>query len=306
MPRLGTDTGKAAPFVLAPLSEQTRIADKLDALLAHVDAARGRLDCVPVLLKRFRQSVLTAATSGELTKEWRDGKKAEWRETDLQFVAQVGTGSTPLRANKSFYAEQGTPWITSAATSERFVISAEEFVTADAIKAHRLKVYPAGTLLVAMYGEGKTRGQVTELAIPATINQACAAVQVDEGRADRRYVRFVLEANYYAMRELAEGGNQPNLNLTKVKEFPILIPPLDEQAEIIRRAEALLAQADKVHVQYEAARSRVSKLTSALLTKAFRGELVPQDPQDEPASALLERLQAAKASAQKAMKQRRK
>ncbi|MGE8280046.1 MAG: restriction endonuclease subunit S [Stenotrophomonas sp.] len=295
-----------ADLPIPPLSEQTRIADKLDTLLARVDAARERLDHVPTLLKRFRQSVLAAATSGELTEEWRGGKNADWREADVQFVAQVGTGSTPLRANKTFYAEQGTPWITSAATSERFVVGAEEFVTSDAIKAHRLKVYPAGTLLVAMYGEGKTRGQVTELAIPATINQACAAIQVDEGKADRRYVRFVLEANYYAMRELAEGGNQPNLNLTKVKEFPILIPSLDEQGEIIRRAEALFALADRVQAQYERARTRVDKFTPSLLAKAFRGELVPQNPNDEPASVLLERLRASKGSGPKPVKQDRK
>lgn len=306
MPRLGTAAGKAAPFVLAPLPEQTRIADKLDTLLTRVESTRARLDKVPVLLKRFRQSVLAAATSGELTEDWRGGKESEWREVDVQFVAQVGTGSTPLRANKAFYAKQGTPWVTSAATSERFVASAEEFVTADAIKAHRLKVYPVGTLLVAMYGEGKTRGQVTELAIPATINQACAAIQVDERKADRRYVRFVLEANYYAMRDLAEGGNQPNLNLSKVKEFPIPLPSLDEQAEIVRRVEALFALADKVQAQYEAARARVDKLTSTLLAKAFRGELVPQDPSDEPAEKLLERLRAGKAGDTKPMKNERK
>jgi type I restriction enzyme S subunit len=71
MPRLGTEAGKAAPFILAPLAEQKRIADKLEAVLGRVDACRARLDCVPALLKRFRQSVLAAATTGKLTEEWR-------------------------------------------------------------------------------------------------------------------------------------------------------------------------------------------------------------------------------------------
>lgn len=298
MPRLGTDAGKKAPFVLAPLHEQKRIADKLDAVLARVDAARARLERVPALLKRFRHSVLAAAISGELTEEWRleCGLLKEWSSVDVQAVAQVGTGSTPLRSNPAFYAPQGTPWITSAATSKRFVTAADEFVTDEAIRAHRLKIYPAGTLLIALYGEGKTRGQVTELAIPATINQACAAVQVDQAKADRRYVRLTLEANYYEMRDLAEGGNQPNLNLSKVKEFPMSLPSLQEQREIIRRVESLFGLADKVQVQYERARERLDKLIPALLTKAFRGELVPQDPSDESAEKLLERVRAESAA----------
>lgn len=104
----------------------------------------------------------------------------------------------------------GPPWITSAATSHEMVNVAAEYVTQAAITAHRLKVYPVGTLLVAMYGEGKTRGQVTELGIPATINQACAAVVVDESKMLKAFVKLALQANYMEMCVLDEGGNQPN------------------------------------------------------------------------------------------------
>ncbi|TDY23574.1 type I restriction enzyme S subunit [Paraburkholderia sp. BL6665CI2N2] len=279
---------------LAPLPEQKRIADKLDAVLARVDAARVRLDRVPAVLKHFRRVILSAATSGNLQGELQtaDARRNGWIACSLGTVAEVGTGSTPLRSNESFYAVTGTPWITSSATSQRAVTQAEEFVTGEAIKAHRLKIYPVGTLLVAMYGEGKTRGQVTELAIPAAINQACAAVRVDEKRADRRFVRLILEANYFEMRELAEGGNQPNLNLSKIKNFPLTLPSLEAQRKIIQRVESLFAVADRIQAQYERAVERLEKLTPALLAKAFRGELVPQDPNDEPAEKLLQRLKA--------------
>jgi type I restriction enzyme S subunit len=276
---------------LAPINEQKRIADKLDAVLERVDACRDRLDRIPVILKRFRQSVLAAATSGKLTEEWREeSNAADWKQTDVQTVAHVGTGSTPLRSNSSFFASTGTPWITSAATSQALVTDAGEFVTQAAITAHRLKTYPIGTLLVAMYGEGKTRGQVTELGIPATINQACAAIVVNEEMVIKNYLKLALQANYFEMRELAEGGNQPNLNLSKIKEFPLPLPSMEEQTEIVRRVESLLAYADRLEARYAAARAQVEKLTPATLAKAFRGELVPQDPNDEPASVLLERI----------------
>ena len=281
------------PVPVAPRNEQKRIADKLDAVLARVDACHDRLDRVPSILKCFRQSVLAAATSGKLTEEWREEANAvSWQQTDVQSVAHVGTGSTPLRSNSTFFAPTGTPWVTSAATSQTLVTDAGEFVTQAAITAHRLKTYPIGTLLVAMYGEGKTRGQVTELCIPATINQACAAIVVNEEKVLKSYVKLALQANYFEMRELAKGGNQPNLNLSKIKEFPLSLPGITEQAEIVRRVEALFAYADRLEARYAAARAQVEKLTPATLAKAFRGELVPQDPDDEPASVLLERIKA--------------
>lgn len=293
---------------LAPLNEQKRIADKLDTVLARVDACRERLDRIPTILKRFRQSVLAAATSGELTEEWRteNSMDQDWHLSQVKDIAQVGTGSTPLRSNKAFYSESGTPWITSAATNQSVILSAQEFVTDLAIKECRLKKYPVGTLLVAMYGEGKTRGQVSELGIEATINQACAAVVVDESKATKAFVKIVFQANYLDMRILAEGGNQPNLNLTKIKNFPLLLPSHEEQQEIVRRVESLFAWADRLEARYNAARNKVERLTPALLAKAFRGELVPQDPNDEPVSVLLERIRVTCAAELDRPKRRRR
>lgn len=283
---------RSIPVSVAPLLEQKRIADKLDALLARVHACQGHLDRVPGILKRFRQSVLAAATSGKLTREWREarGLGMEWLASRIEDIAAVGTGSTPARSSSAFYSTSGTPWITSAATGLPFVTQSEEFVTDAAIAAHRLKRYPVGTLLVAMYGEGKTRGQVTELRIEATINQACAAISVDERKATRSFVRLALESNYLEMRELAEGGNQPNLNLSKIKDFPLLLPSLEEQRAVAERVDAILAWVAAVHMRVEAASELVQRLTPSGLAKAFRGELVPQDPDDESAADLLARI----------------
>ena len=276
-------------LALPPMKEQQRIANQLDTLLTRVQACNDRFDAIPALLKRFRQTVLDAALNGAFL----DGAavaEPELPKVSISTIASVGTGSTPLRSNSQFFANSGTPWITSSATSAAVVTSANEFVTPAAISAHRLKLFPKGTLLVAMYGEGKTRGQVAELGIEATINQACAAVVVNESKAARAYVKLALQANYLNMRELAEGGNQPNLNLSKVKEFEIPLPSLADQAEIVRRVEALFALADRIEARCTAARTQAQRLSLLVLAKAFRGELVPQDSTDEPASALLARI----------------
>ncbi len=274
---------------LAPSLEQSRIANQLDTLLTRVQACNDRFDAIPTLLKRFRQTVLDAALNGAFL----DGAavaESELPKISISTIASVGTGTTPLRSNSQFFASSGTPWVTSSATSAAVVTSANEFVTPAAISAHRLKLFPKGTLLVAMYGEGKTRGQVAELGIEATINQACAAVVVNESKAVRAYVKLALQANYLNMRELAEGGNQPNLNLSKVKEFEIPLPSLADQTAIVRRVEALFTVADRIEARCTAARAQAQRLTPLVLAKAFRGELVPQDSNDEPASVLLARI----------------
>jgi type I restriction enzyme, S subunit len=283
-------------LLLAPLNEQRRIAAKLDTTLAAVEACRQRLDGVSAILKRFRQAVLAAATSGELTREWREerGYDKAWHKTKIDQIATVRTGSTPLRSNPVFYDQSGIPWITSAATSAEIITSASEFVTEQGQVASRLRIYPKGTILVAMYGEGKTRGQVSELGIPATINQACAAIHDAIDAHLMPFIKIVLKANYFKMRDLAEGGNQPNLNLSKIKNFPIALPSKDEVFEVCDRVESLFTLADQLEARLTAARKIVDRLTPALLAKAFRGELVPQDPNDEPASVLLERIRAAR------------
>lgn len=279
---------------IPPLPEQRRIVAKIEALMARSRTTREALEQIPELLKQYRQSVLAVAISGELTKGWRTqhGANASLGETTLESVAQVGTGSTPLRSNTGYFASSGTPWITSAATGLPFVSSASEFVTESAIHNHRLKKYPKGTLLIAMYGEGKTRGQTTELMIEATINQACAAIVVDESKVRRGFIKLVLQANYLSMRALAEGGNQPNLNLRKVKQFSFKLPSLEEQDEVLQRTERLLSRVDFVAGIFGESLTHLESLSASILVKAFRGELVPQDPADEPAEALLARVRA--------------
>lgn len=285
---------KAFSFPLPPLNEQKRIAKKLDELLATVESIKTRLDNAPTIIKRFRQSILAAATSGKLTEEWRgeNGITEEWGELTVDDIAKVGTGNTPLKSNTSFYENGDIPWLTSSVTGSPYVKEADKFVTQTAIDECKLKLYNSGTLLVAMYGEGKTRGQVTELTFPASINQACAAVMIDEDKIEKSYLKMRLQENYAEIRMLAEGGNQPNLNLSKVRSITVPTPSREEQKEIVSQVESLFTLADTLEEKIEAAKKRVDRLTQSILAKAFRGELVEQDPNDESAEVLLEKIKS--------------
>lgn len=307
MPRLGTADGLKAPLRLAPLAEQKIIAEKLDTLLAQVDSTKARLEQIPQILKRFRQAVLTLAMSGNLTEEWRkinSIKFTDWVMSNVGEVAKVATGKTPKRTEPIYWKGGTIPWLTSSSTGKAFADTAEQFITQQALTECSLKVFLPGTLLLAMYGEGKTRGQVTELNISATCNQACAAIMYNKEKVSLQFLKMRLIENYQETRKAAAGGNQPNLNLNKVREIPIAVPPLPEQHEIVRRVEQLFAYADTIEKQVNAALSRVNNLTQSILAKAFRGELTSQWREENPhlisgensAAALLEKIKAERAA----------
>lgn len=269
-------TAKTLPFVLPPFAEQKAIANKLDILLAQVESTQSHLEHIPKLLRNFRQSVLTAAVSGKLTEEWRRKNEISienWLSTKVGALATVTTGKTPKRTNSEYWEGGTIPWLTSAATGSIFTVEAEQFVTELAVKECTLKVFPIGTLLLAMYGEGKTRGQVTEIQLEATCNQACAAIIVNEAKISKEFLKIRLQENYVETRKAAAGGAQPNLNLNKVREIPVELPSKLEQLEIVCRVEELFAFADSIEQKVNSAVARVNNLTQSILAKAFRGEL---------------------------------
>ena len=264
---------------LPPFPDQQRIVAKLDMVFGHLDRVREKLDRIPELLKNFRQQVLTQAVTGELTREWREGKDlGEWEETTVGDLFEVKTGGTPRRGVKEYYEGGTIPWVKSGLVKNELIFEADEFITELAIKDSNVKIFPIDTLLVAMYGEGKTRGQVGWLKIEATTNQAIAAL-VNETMPinTRTYVFYYCLSQYNDIRAKAEGGNQPNLNLSKIKEWEISVPPKEEQKEIVSRIDSLFNIAEKIESQYQSLKAKIDQMPQAILAKAFRGELVAQE-----------------------------
>ncbi len=217
----------------------------------------------------------------------------KWTWTCMKQIADIGTGATPLRKNTAYYVQGTIPWITSSAVNSIYIDSAEEHITQLAIEETNAKVFPRGTLIVALYGEGKTRGKISELRIDAATNQACAAILFDGVATDlKQYIKIFYRKNYNDIRRLASGGVQPNLNLSIIKETLIPLPPLAEQHQIVAEVERRLSIADEIEATLDAELKRAARLRQSILKRAFEGKLVPQDPNDEPASVLLERIRA--------------
>lgn len=193
-----------------------------------------------------------------------------WVWANIDQLADVGTGATPKRGQSRYYGGD-IPWVTSAVVNVAFVEEATEFVTAEALAETNLTLYAPGTLLVAMYGEGKTRGKCSELRIAATTNQALAALQT--GTSIKEYLKLFLDFNYEETRKVASGGVQPNLNLSLVRAICVPLPPVDEQHRIVAEADRRLSLLRKTEAQVDANLRRAGRLRRSVVASGFAGKL---------------------------------
>jgi len=148
-------------------------------------------------------------------------------------ICSVGSGGTPSRGRKGFYSGD-IPWVKTGEVINEVIYDTEEKITKDAISSSSAKVYPKGSLIIAMYGQGKTRGRTAKLGVLATTNQACAVLSdIDNTIINTDYLWFYLMNEYDRLRELASGNSQPNLNAQMIKDYKVIIPPLDIQNQIV-------------------------------------------------------------------------
>ncbi|RDI28259.1 type I restriction enzyme S subunit [Pseudacidovorax intermedius] len=216
--------------------------------------------------KLKKDRALAVITKGEKKLDIPSG----WEYVRLQAIAAIGTGATPARDDSSYYSPAEFSWVTSGETSLPFVSETREKISAKAIAETNVTIYPPGTLIVAMYGQGKTRGQITELLIPAGTNQACAAIQlIDQTPAHRAYIKVFFQKAYEDIRSLAEGGAQPNLNAGKIAETVLPLPPLAEQHRIVAKVEELMALCDNLKGRLADAQTTQLHLADALAEQAL-------------------------------------
>jgi type I restriction enzyme S subunit len=282
----------AAEFPVAPAAEQTRIANQLDTLLTRVQVCNDRFDAIPALLKRFRQTVLDAATTGGLTDDWRDQVSKPWANVQLREVASAfsyGSAAKSSKAGDVPVLRMGNiqsgrlDWSDLVFTSDKKEIGKYKLDKGDVLFNRTNSPELVGKTAVfqgereAVYAGYLIRVRCLPQLLPEYLNYCLGS------KAGRDYCWSVK----------SDGVSQSNINAKKLAAFSFLLPELAEQTEIVRRVEALFALADRIEARCTAARTQAQRLTPLVLAKAFRGELVPQDPKDEPASVLLARIASA-------------
>jgi len=285
---------KAFPFPLPPLNEQKRIAKKLDELLTTVESIKIRLDNAPTIIKRFRQSILAAATSGKLTDEWRgeNGVSEEWKEVKLEDISKIIDPQPSHRTPKVDL--EGIPYVSTGDINDDGTI---DFLGARHVSYTILEEHNKRYQLKKgdfIFGKIGTLGKATPLpmGIDYTLSANVILIQPDDSKVLAEYLMSFLQSPT-TMEEIAKQSNstsQAAFGIKKMRAFITTIPTFEEQKEIVSQVESLFTLADTLEEKIEAAKKRVDKLTQSILAKAFRGELVPQNSNDENAEKLLERI----------------
>ncbi|MFT5717676.1 MAG: type I restriction enzyme S subunit [Oleiphilaceae bacterium] len=274
-------------------------------------AVRGKLvpqdendEPASVLLKRIAAEKAQQVEEGKIRKpkslpKISDNEKPfelppGWAYERIGIFGIVGTGSTPSRSNPAYWEPPEINWVSSGETSDFFVAQTKEKVSNLAIKETNVSIYPTGTLIVAMYGQGKTRGQITELLEPAGTNQACAAISlVDKSVSHKNYVKLFFRKAYFELRKHAAGGAQPNLNVGKIASTVVPIPPLEEQHRIVAKVDELMSLCDALETQTEASiaahQTLVETLLNALIAETS-GKTIMDGGNVENAGAIFDRV----------------
>lgn len=287
---------------LPPLAEQKRIVAKLGEVLAQVDTIKARLDRIPAILKRFRQSVLAAAVSGKLTEEWRGANSfgeyiklgellKDGPQNGLYKPSRFYGKGTKIFRIDSFYDGELVDW----ETIKRVELEEQE------VNKYRVNI---NDVLVNRVNSIEYLGKcalVRELPENAVFESNIMRMTIDTEKALPAFVTTFLRS-IVGLKELRKNAklavNQASINQTDVKSCLLQLPTIKEQKEIVRLVDHYFVFADTIEAQVKKAQARVDNLTQSILAKAFRGELVAQDPNDEPADKLLERIAQARIEAE--------
>ncbi|WP_256383189.1 restriction endonuclease subunit S [Photobacterium toruni] len=205
----------------------------------------------------------------------------DWTKLPVGSIAKVTSGGTPSRKIDSYW-NGNIPWVTTSEVKFGVIADTEQKITKQGLDNSSAKLFPKDTILMAMYGQGKTRGQVAKLGIEASTNQACAALLLNKEHDVEYYYQYLI-SQYDNIRELANSGGQQNLSAGIIKDISVPVPPLPEQrkiAQILSTWDRGIATTEKL---IDASKQQKKALMQQLLTgkkrlvdpetgKAFEGE----------------------------------
>lgn len=239
---------------------QRQIAARLKDQLAEVEKAREAEEARSLDIRLLRNRLLKEFFA-EL-----DGEP--WKK--LGDCAVTTSGSTPARGNSRYWTPAEIPWVKTGEVAFEPITATEESISKVALKECSLSLLPAKTILIAMYGQGKTRGQSALLEIAATTNQACFAILPND-TWEPGFLLLWLKASYQDLRDLSEnrGGNQANLNGALLNALEVPAPPLDKQLQLVRRIQAAMTEIDAMGLASKVTMAEIAELPRRILAQAF-------------------------------------
>lgn len=297
---------------LPTLAEQKRIVNRIETMFAKLDEAKEKAQNVVDSFETRKAAILYKAFTGELTANWRKENEVEkneelesihsfvqslpkkditnivefqkqasdyilsdgtlWKKCFIGAIGIVTNGSTPSRKEPAFW-NGDIPWVSSGEVSNNIIEATNECITEEGYNNSSVKKLPIGTVLIAMIGEGKTRGQTSVLNIEATTNQNIAAIVINHGHVEPKFLWYWLQKEYKNNRTAGNGSGPQALNCQRVRELPFILPTLTEQQEIVRILDSILEKESRAKEAAQTVLEQIALLKKSILARAFRGEL---------------------------------
>ena len=260
---------------------QSRIADFLDDKCGKIDRYIEKQRQIIEKLKEYKQAVITEAITKGLDPdapmkdsgiEWIGMIPEKWGMPKIKYLVKIASGGTPDR-NHPEYWNGNIPWIKTGELQNDIIINAEEHITEEGLNNSSAQIFDVNTILIAMYGQGKTRGMTALLKIPASTNQACAGLTVINKNVRTEYLWKCLMGAYDAIRSEAAGSGQPNLSATLIGNFHVTLPSVEEQDEIVNHIKNRTAEISSAIAQAESLLSKLIEYKKSLIYEAVTGKL---------------------------------
>ena len=290
---------------LPAIEEQKRIVTRIEELFSELDNGVETLQKTKQQLAVYRQAVLKRAFEGAYTEQWRNEHKNEnplndyycikkvnpvykdtsgdeneirlilptqWLNLRIGDIFEVDVGATPSRRNSEYW-NGDISWVSSGEVHFNTIIETKECITLDGLNHASTNVHPVGTIMLAMIGEGKTRGQAAILNIPAAHNQNTAAILVSQTPCPPKYIYYFLQMNYDNTRRVGSGNNQKALNKERVRALRFPFTSFAEQAVIVQEIESRLSVCDSIEKTVDTALQQAEAMRQSILKQAFEGRL---------------------------------
>ncbi len=269
-----------APFILPPLNEQKRIVEKIESEFAKIDEGLEHLEKAKEQIKQYRQSVLKSAFEGKLY------KTSEWTKKNIgEITSKIIGGGTPSK-NITQYYEGEIPFMTVKDMTSSRPIDTEWHITKEAVENSSTNIIPKDTIIIA------TRvglGKIVRVNFATTINQDLKALILKEC-IDKDFCEYLIIYKTPEIIAKGRGTTVKGITLEELKDIKFNLPSLNEQKKIVEEIKKRFAVANEVEKAVEDNIEKAKQLKQSILKKAFEGRLVPQDPNDEPATKLLEKI----------------
>ena len=278
--RVSSDGILKREMAFPPIDEQVRIVSYLNQRCSQVDTLIANVQAQIEKLKAYRQTVITETVTKGIDPtaqmkasgiQWIGDIPAHWGTPKISMLAAVSSGATPDRAHPEYW-NGSISWLKTGELQNNEIYESEEYITEAGLKNSSVQLYEPNTILVAMYGQGKTRGMTALLRVQSTTNQACAGIVVTSPLVSYEFLWKVLIGAYNGLRELAVGSGQPNLNQALIRDFRIPLPPIHEQQEICEFLSQTIPQIDRLIAIKEAKIEKLEQYKKSLIYEYVTGK----------------------------------